>query len=653
MKKFRNKSKANSNKKNSNGIKGMLFKNFVDVLPFNVAIINKEGDIIFANNKLVLLSGYDEKLLLSKKIYELCFSYSKEEFFNKIMNQNKQAGVVKDGKVIPVEITIMNINLGREEYIFCFIQDLTEQKKIEAQLLHNNSFLKSIISKAADGICVCHDIPDYPFVKFTVWNDKMTEITGYTMEEINKYGWYQSMYPDPDVQKKAVERMKRMRLGDDIIKEEWRITCKDGSKKDLLISTAVLASADGKTHVMALMQDITQQKITEAKRLEMQQSLLHIQKLESLGILAGGIAHDFNNILMAILGNLDLAMLDMDPDSPAYYYIEQCLKATHRACELTRQMLAYSGKGRFVIENVNISKIIEDNLVILKTSINKRARLELDLQMDLPFINVDVDQLRQVIVNLVLNASEAIGDKQGKILIRTGIEYFDENSLEKNHLRDKLSAGDYVFIEVSDTGVGMSEEILSRVCEPFFTTKFVGRGLGMAAVAGIIRGHRGGLFIQSEMNKGTAVKVIFPVSDYVSKEKIVSEEGKRGEEKAVFSGTILIVDDEKIVRDILVKMVGHLGFESITANDGFEAIELFKKNLDIIRCIILDLTMPGIDGITTFKELVKIKPDVKVILASGYSEQIAMQRIDSIAPAGFLQKPYKLDQLKEMLSSVI
>lgn len=638
---------------------GQKLAELINSLPIGIMVLDDEYKITYANYMAANFCGSNNiEELLSKKISNLGLTRDEKFLMEKINEaiNNKETAfetmlINKEGKNYPLLITIKNIAQQDEKCLCCIIIDLNEQKKIEAKLLHESSFLKAIISKAADGICVCHDIHEYPYVKFTVWNQKMTEITGYTMEEINKLGWYQMMYPELEVQTKAIERMKRMRKGDDLVEEEWQITHSSGSKKQILISTSVLASADGKTHVMALTQDITERKREEERKMKMQQNLLEIQRLESLGLLASGIAHDFNNILMAIIGNLELTMLDIPFDCPTYFNLEQALKASLRASDLVRQILAYCGKGKYMVCNININDIIENNLEFFKTTISKNIKFELDLQKELPLINADASQITQLLINLITNASEAIDKKDGIIKLKTGSSYFDESILSKNHFADKINEGIYVLIEISDNGIGMDENTLQKICDPFFTTKFFGRGLGMAAVAGIIKSHNGTLFIESEPDKGTKIKVLLPIATSEITEKNISKKEEIKSDK--FTGTILIVDDEKAIRDTLAKITEFLGFKPLLAKDGFEAIEILKKYLDQISCVLLDYTMPKMDGVDTFKKLLEIKADIKVIFTSGYTEEDATKDINGLTPAAFLQKPYRLEQLKEILNLIL
>ena len=390
--------------------------------------------------------------------------------------------------------------------------------------------------------------------------------------------------------------------------------------------------------------DITQRKRAEEERLKLEQQLLHTQKLESLGVLAGGIAHDFNNILMAIIGNADLALMRINRESPAVENLHRIEKAAAQAADLAKQMLAYSGKGKFVVENIDLNRLLQEMLHMLEVSISKKAVLRFNLTQSLPQVEADATQMRQIIMNLVINASEAIGDRSGVIAITTGCMDCDRSYLKDVWLDENLSDGLYVYLEIADTGCGMDKETMAKLFDPFFTTKFTGRGLGMAAVLGIVRGHKGAVKVYSEAGKGTSFKILLPASDRPADlfNHVDLADDWQG------SGTVLLVDDEETVRGISTEMLKELGFTTITANDGQEAVTIFKQTPDI-AFVILDLTMPHMDGEQCFRELRQIRPDVKVIMSSGYNEQGVTQRFMGKGLAGFIQKPYKLSVLKEAI----
>ena len=380
----------------------------------------------------------------------------------------------------------------------------------------------------------------------------------------------------------------------------------------------------------------------------MEKQLLHAQKLESLGVLAGGIAHDFNNILTAIIGNADLALMRINKASPAVENLHRIEQSAARAADLAKQMLAYSGKGKFVVENLDLNVLLEEMLHMLDVSISKKAILRLNPYTPLPLVEADATQMRQIIMNLVINASEAIGDKSGVIAITTGCMDCDRGYLKNVWLDENIHEGLYVYLEITDTGCGMDKETLSRIFDPFFTTKFTGRGLGMAAVLGIVRGHKGAIKVYSEPNKGTSFKILLPASGKPA--ELFNHDNLLDNWQG--SGTVLLVDDEETVRGIGAEMLKELGFSTITANDGREAVEIFKATPDI-TLVILDLTMPHLDGEQCFRELRQLKPDIKVIMSSGYNEQEITQRFVGKGLAGFIQKPYKLSILKLEIQKVL
>jgi PAS domain S-box-containing protein len=389
---------------------------------------------------------------------------------------------------------------------------------------------------------------------------------------------------------------------------------------------------------------ITARKRADEERLNLEKQLLHTQKLESLGVLAGGIAHDFNNILTSIIGNADLALMRLGPESPVADNLHRIELASSRAADLARQMLAYSGKGHFVIERLDVNKLLEEMLHMVEVSISKRATLRLNLSRQPAIIEADASQMHQVVMNLVINASEALGEENGTITVTSGTLECDRIYLDNIWPNQQLPEGTYVVVDVADTGCGMSKETTARIFDPFFTTKFTGRGLGMAAVFGIIKGHKGAIKVYSEEGKGSLFKILLPASTTLAKAPPV----KPAEEQWQGNGTVLLVDDEEFVRSIGTDMLKELGFEVVTAEDGQEALDIYtgRQNIDIV---ILDLTMPRLDGEQTFHALRALKPAVKVIISSGYNEQDVTSKFAGMGLAGFVQKPYKFSVLRDAL----
>jgi len=424
----------------------------------------------------------------------------------------------------------------------------------------------------------------------------------------------------------------------------WR---RDGSSIPVEYSAYPIRKDDAIAGAVISWRDMTERRRAEAEHLRLERQLLHAQKLESLGVLAGGIAHDFNNILMAIIGNADLAMMRINKESPVVENLQCIEQAAIRAADLAKQMLAYSGKGKFVIEHLELNRLLQEMLHMLEVSISKKAVLRLNLMPSLPPVEADATQLRQIVMNLVINASEAIGDKSGVIAITTGCMECDQHYLQDVWLDEHIGEGLYVYLEVADTGCGMDRETLGKIFDPFFTTKFTGRGLGMAAVLGIVRGHKGAIKVYSEPGKGTTFKVLLPASGRPA--ELLNHD--HGDADWRGHGRVLLVDDEEAVRVTGSKMLRELGFEVVTANDGREAVEVFRHDPDI-AFVILDLTMPHMDGEQCFRELRQLKADVRVIMSSGFNEQEVTQKFAGKGVAGFVQKPYKLSVLQKAIKGM-
>ncbi len=405
----------------------------------------------------------------------------------------------------------------------------------------------------------------------------------------------------------------------------------------------------GNAYVIGTLQEITQRKEAEEERLRLEAQVLHTQKLESLGILAGGIAHDFNNILAGILGYADLARARLPAAEPAREDLNVIKRAVQRAADLTRQMLAYAGQGKFVVEPVDLSQIVEDARQILEVSVSKKATLRFQLSRNLPAIQADASQIYQVVLNLVVNASEALGDNTGTISISTDALYYEV--LEHAHavLGSELPSGRYVELKVVDTGCGIDEGSLQKLFDPFFTTKFTGRGLGLAAVHGIVRGHHGAIRVISQPGHGSTFQVLFPACDV----EISTTAEPRVAATWQGRGTVLVAEDEVLLRHSVQRMIEMAGFQVLAAGDGEEAVELYRQHHQDIVCVLLDLTMPKMGGEETFSALQEIHPGLPIILTSGYREEHACEPFSGRHLAGFLQKPYQSDELVEMLRRAV
>jgi PAS domain S-box-containing protein len=405
-----------------------------------------------------------------------------------------------------------------------------------------------------------------------------------------------------------------------------------------------------KPGVLCISVDITERKLAEEERQRVEAKLQEMQKLDSLGVLAGGIAHDFNNLLTGVIGNASLVRMDLPEASPVLPYLDQIDKASQHAADLCRQMLAYAGKGRFVLQDIDLSALVRETAHLLERSITKDVALHFNLAENLPAVSADATQLRQIVMNLVINASEAIGAGSGSVHISTSLVRVDRAYLEDTVFAPELPEGDYIRLEVADTGSGMTPDTLAKMFDPFFTTKFTGRGLGLAAVLGIVRGHKGALKVYSEPGKGTSFKILLPSA---GAPVIAPAAADSAADRWRGSGVVLVVDDEEMVRATAGRMLQSLGFTVVTANNGREAVERFRSAPAEIRAVLLDLTMPQLDGEGAFRELRLMRPDVRVILMSGFNEQEAIHRFIGKGLAGFLQKPFRLDSLRARMKEIL
>jgi two-component system cell cycle sensor histidine kinase/response regulator CckA len=399
--------------------------------------------------------------------------------------------------------------------------------------------------------------------------------------------------------------------------------------------------------VIGIALDITERRRVDEERRRFEAQLQQSQKLESLGILAGGIAHDFNNLLTSVLGYASLALSELPANSGSRSMIREIEKAAQRASDLARQMLAYSGKGKFVIEEIHLDKLVAEMAKLLQTVVSKNAELKLDLQP--AFLQGDATQIRQIVMNLITNASDALLEP-GTITIRTGIRFIQQEEMQTAVAQTDLSAGYYSFVEVRDTGKGIPEETVKRIFDPFFTTKFTGRGLGLASVLGIVRGHRGTIFVESRLQEGTLFQVVFP-AEAPMPSKPQSEPYQRSGHDG--QGTILVIEDDENILRFVTLVLKKEGYTVLGVQSAEEGLALFHEHQDVVRAVILDLTMPQMSGAEVAQHIRQIRAEMPVLIMSGFSEHDVTEKFSGLGIQGFLQKPFRTQELIKRLETAL
>ena len=529
-------------------------------------------------------------------------------------------------------------------------EDITAEHQARKALEESQRRLSTLMSNLPGMVYRCRPDPEWS-IEFI--SDGCQGLTGYSSEQlIEQHGGRYAAIVHPDDRARVASVIDQGITTRQHYVAEYRIIHADGNVRWVWEQGVPVISTDGRVEALeGFITDIDDRKRAEEERQLLDEQIRQTQKLESLGVLAGGIAHDFNNILMVIMGQAEMALMKMGPMAVGRQAMEAVISAAGQASELCRQMLAYAGRSSFTSESVGLRALIEEMSHLPHTSISKKAILNLRLERGLPPIQADPAQLRQIIMNLVINASEAIGDRSGVITVAVGATRCDADYLSRTELADDLEPGLYIHLEVSDTGCGMDEETRSHIFEPFFTTKFTGRGLGLAAVLGIVRSHNGGLKVYSEPDKGTTFKILFPAIS--TAQLLIAAEAVPADHQTSAGGTVLLVDDEESLRALGAEMLEMLGFTVLTAEDGRQAVELFRREGAAIDLVILDLTMPHMDGAEAFTALRQLNPTLAVVLASGYSQDDVAARFAGKRLSGVLQKPYTISKLRELLNAIL
>jgi PAS domain S-box-containing protein len=508
--------------------------------------------------------------------------------------------------------------------------DITEARRTDQALRDSEARLRQVIDL----------VPHFIFAKdeegrFLLVNRAVADAYGTTVDRLIGRTDADFAQSHEEVRRFREDDLEVMRSGKPRVAFEEPITDARGRVRQLQTTKIPFTfSGTGRPAVLGVSIDITERKAAE-------EALRRAAKDESLSVLAGGVAHDFNNLLAAILGHASLALKQLPVGSPARRHVEKAAGAVERAADLTRQMLAYSGRGHFVVRPTDVNSLVRENLPLLEVAVPKSVRLEARLDREPPLVDADVGQIQQVLMNLVINAAEAIGERGGTVTVATGVRPVSASDHALWRASGQpLAPGRYVSLEVRDDGPGMHADTVDRIFEPFFTTKFTGRGLGLAAVLGVVRGHRGALSVESVPGHGTVFRILFAPSATAASAgaPAVTPPERR-------AATVLLVDDEEAVRDMVGEVLEHEGFEVLRAEDGSRGVALFHERRGRVDVVLLDLSMPGLSGEETFRRLRDLDPGVRVILSSGYDHDEARGRFGAARPAGFIQKPYRPEQL--------
>lgn len=550
------------------------------------------------------------------------------------------------------------------------VRDATQRKKVEAALLESEERYRAIIEHSPSAVVLLRN------EQCIFANRTACQLLGAASAEELIGEQFSVFLPEHDHDEFLQRQQRCLQSSEPNTPWVHRLRRLDGTLFDVESVSAPIRLPDGPA-VLVMGNDLSERRRAEQERLELERRLLQAQKMESLGVLAGGIAHDFNNLLQAIQGNLELVLAGASLDGKTEGGIQEAIRASHRAADLTRQMLAYAGKGQFVLRPFDLGRMFDDCSTMFRAAISKHIELQVVRPPRLPLITADPGQIQQVVMNLLTNAAEAIGDAAGRITLTLGADTIEADTLARCCIGESAPVGRYVWVEIKDNGCGMNEQVQHDLFNPFFTTKFMGRGLGMSAVQGIVKAHHGALLLQSAPNQGTRILVLFPeaLQSGAPEETHHSQaatvpvarrvrEQPRPRMTGVIPPTpadgvggdpalILVVDDEEIVRNLCGAILRRLGYTPQLTGDGESAVDFYRRNPERIACVLLDMTMPRMDGPATLRALRRFDPSVRIILCSGYTREESLRRLNGMPIDGFLQKPYRIESLERALSEVL
>ncbi len=621
-----------------------------------VWVLDGEGRTIFLNRRMAEMLGYEPAELRTLSFFDLTESDRVPAAVAAIPSRPLPAREVhelrfrhRSGRAVEARVTTSPLYGGWDEPVgaLALVEDLTELRAAEARSEEATRRFERMALTLPDCLWYARRLPSGAFE------------TEYVSPSCERF-WGVT----PEVAKGDSEAVARTILEEDRVHAEAAIeaACKSGKPativyrvrrqdggigwvEDRIVPEPI--EADGSCHLTGLARDIT-----DRRRLE--SNVTERQREQSLSLLAGGIAHDFNNILMAILGQTSVVRRILDPDARGQAELRVVEQAAKRAADLCRQLLAYAGRGRFEVAPTDLGELVCDMRGLMKAVVPKEVEFDFRLDEDLPLVDMDATQMRQVIMNVVANAGESMRETGGTMTIRVTSTRVDGPAESPAGIRDPLRPGDYVTLRVEDQGPGMSEDVLARIFDPFFTTKPGGHGLGLAAVLGIVRGHAGSVGVESAPGRGTTFSIHLPASKAARQERPAPSHPPALEDKDV-PVRVLVVEDEPTVRNIVQRMLELSGHQVVLAVDGLEGLERFRASPDEFDLAVLDLTMPRMNGIETMRALREIRPKLPILMTSGHAEEDSVQRVIRESElAAFIQKPYRygelLGKIRELLA---
>ena len=614
-----------------------------------IIVIDNMGRVTYWNSAAEQILGFGAAEMQGRPVHELIAPPELQARYDAGLARWRETGQgsivgkttplkarTKSGALLDIELSVSSMEINNQWHAVGILRDVSQRNRAEQEY-------RTILETTRDGFWIVSDQGNLVDV-----NQAYALMSGYSREELAGMSVHDlEALETPEETRQHIAEIRRQ--GADCF--ETRHRRKDGTLLDVEISVSHNALSSDRQYVF--IRDITERKRLEQERRELEEQIQYSQKLESLGILAGGIAHDFNNILQIILGNVNMLEHDIPRLSPSLKFINNLKKSVDRASALTAQMLAYSGRRSHALQPIQLGEIVPEIINLIQSSTSKKILLKTNLSHDLPAIEGDRTQIEQVVMNLILNATEALDDEHGGVVSISAVAlYCSEEYLARNRALYKAAPGNYVCFEVADTGCGMGKETYDKLFDPFYSTKFTGRGMGMSAVLGIMIAHKGAIIVESTPGQGTMIRALFPKSDRtVQKDDAPPDQSSSS--GSTTGRTVLVVDDEPEVLDLGFQMLEELGYRVLTASDGLEAITVFRAQHDNIDCVLLDLNMPRMDGLEALTELRHIRPDIRVVIVSGYSEQDIGPRFTGRDISSFLAKPFDLHTLETTLNRVM